>query len=465
MKIIPLINEFTNNFNEIFNKNLNPLNLESKIRDAGDMFTLKLYESFLNYIDDKFKHSKERKLIYNIKETRKRTLITSVGYIAINSTSYVNKTTKERFVLLREILHLKPYQRLTNEAEYQLIKYAMDENMSQAARHALRNTVISRSTVSKKIKVLDGTIQENITRTNNQPDILYIEMDEIHANLQRDGNKICPCAIVHEGYEEDFVKRKKLKNIHYFASSKLTYEKLWEVIFDYVDKKYDINKFKIIFVSGDGAPGIRNYTNCFPNAKFVLDPFHYIKKHLKYIFKQDIELRHIADNYIRNNLIDDFKILVACQIEKYPEQEKYMKEHMNYIINNLDGIKNQNHPDYKCHCSMEGHVNQAFARYITSSPYGFSEQGLENKLKLLVYHANKVELTIEDYYNLKYGNNSYENINIKINKLTKIKYDQKLSSNYSSEYKINTSLPVLDTPKENNKLKELTNIRQEVYII
>ena len=465
MKIIPLINEFTNTFNEIFQKNLNPLNLESKIRDAGDMFTLKLYESFLNYIDDKFKHSKERKLIYNIKETRKRTLITSVGYITINSTSYTNKTTKERFVLLREILHLKPYQRLTNEAEYQLIKYAMDENMSQAARHALRNTVISRSTVSKKIKVLDGTIQENITRTNNQPDILYIEMDEIHANLQHGGNKICPCAIVHEGYEEDFVKRKKLKNIHYFASSKLTYEELWEVIFDYVDKKYDINKFKIIFVSGDGAPGIKNYTNCFPDAKFVLDPFHYIKKHLKYIFKQDIELRHIADNYIRNNLLDDFKILVACQIEKYPEQEKYMKEHMNYIINNLDGIKNQSHPDYKCHCSMEGHINQAFARYITSSPYGFSEQGLENKLKLLVYHANKVELTIEDYYNLKYGNNSYENINIKINKLTKIKYDQNLSSNHRLEYKINTSLPVLDTPKDNNKLKELTRIRQEVYII
>ena len=465
MKIIPLINEFTNTFNEIFQKNLNPLNLESKIRDAGDMFTLKLYESFLNYIDDKFKHSKERKLIYNIKETRKRTLITSVGYITINSTSYINKITKERFVLLREILHLKPYQRLTNEAEYQLIKYAMDENMSQAARHALRNTIISRSTVSKKIKVLDGTIEENITRTNNQPDILYIEMDEIHANLQHNGNKICPCAIVHEGYEEDFVKRKKLKNIHYFASSKLTYEELWEVIFDYIDKKYDINKFKIIFVSGDGAPGIKNYTNCFPDAKFVLDPYHYIKKHLKYISKQDTELRHMADNYIRNNLIDDFKILVEYQIEKYPEQEKYMKEHMNYIINNLDGIKNQNHPDYKCHCSMEGHVNQAFARYITSSPYGFSEQGLENKLKLLVYHANKVELTIEDYYNLKYGNNSYEDINIKINKLTKIKYDQKLSSNYRSEYKINTSLSVLDTPKENNKLKELTNIRQEVYII
>lgn len=465
MKIIPLINEITNTFNETFKNNLTPLNLESKIRDVGDTFTLKLYESFLNYFDENFKKSKERKKEFNIKETRQRTLITSVGLITINSTAYINKVTKKRYVPLRDILHLKSYQRLTNEAEYQLIKYAMEENMSQAARHALRNTQISRSTVSKKIKVLDGSIDEVITKSTCQPDILYIEMDEIHANLQNGGNRICPCAIVHEGYEEDFVKRKKLKNIRYFASSKLTYEQLWEVIFDYVDKKYDIDKFKKIFVSGDGATGIKNYTNCFPNAKFVLDSFHYIKKHLKYIFKDDITLRNIADDYIRNDLLDDFKTLVNYQIEKYPEQEKYMKEHMNYIINNLDGIKNQLDEDYKVHCSMEGHVNQAFARYITSSPYGFSEQGLENKLKLLVYHANKHELTIEDYYSLKYGNNSYEEINIKIKKLCNIKYDQRLSSNHSLEYKINTSLPILDYISENNRLKQLTSIRQEIYVI
>lgn len=465
MKIIPLINEITNSFNEIFKNNLNPLNLESKIRDVGDLFTLRLYESFLNYFDDKFKKKKERKSKYNIKETRKRTLITSVGLITINSTSYIDKETKEYYVPLRDILHLKPYQRLTNEAEYQLIKYAIDENMSQSAKHALRNTQISRSTVSKKIKVLDGSINETIIRCTHQPDILYIEMDEIHANLQKGGNKICPCAIVHEGYEENFVKRKKLKNIRYFASSKLTYEELWEVIFDYVNKKYDIDKFKVIFVSGDGAPGIKNYTNCFPNAKFVLDPFHYIKKHLKYIFKNDIDLRNIADDYIRNDLINDFKLLVKSQIDKYPEQEKYMKEHMNYIINNSDGIKNQKNEDYKVHCSMEGHVNQAFARYITSSPYGFSEQGLENKLKLLVYHANKHELTIEDYYNLKYGKNNYDEINVNVKKICNIKYDQKLTSNHSLEYKINTNLPILDTASENNRLKELTSIRQEIYVI
>ena len=465
MKIIPLINEIANSFNEIFKVNLNPLNLESKIRDVGDLFTLRLYETFLNYFDEQFKNKKERKEEYNIKETRERTLITSIGVIKVNSTSYKNKNTKEYYVPLRDILHLKPYQKLTNEAEYQLVKYAMNENMSQSARHALRNTVVSRSTVSKKIKVLDGSINEVIAKSTNQPDILYIEMDEIHANLQKGGNKICPCAIVHEGYEENFTKRKKLKNVHYFASSKLTYEELWEVIFDYVNQKYDMGKFKVIFISGDGAPGIKSYTNCFPNAKFVLDPFHYLRKHLKYIFKNDIELRNIADDYIRNDLIDDFKLLVESQIKNYPEQEKYMKENMNYIINNLEGIKNQKDDNYKVHCSMEGHVNQAFAKYITSSPYGFSEQGLENKLKLLVYHANKHELTIEDYYNLKYGNNNYEEININVRKLCNIKFDQKLTTNHSLEYKINTSLPILDTAKENNRLKELVSIRQEIYVI
>ena len=142
-----------------------------------------------------------------------------------------------------------------------------------------------------------------------------------------------------------------------------------------------------------------------------------------------------------------------------------MIEHMNYIIKNIEGIKNQNNPLYKCHCSMEGHINQGFARYITSSPYGFSERGLENKLKLLVYHANKIDLTIEDYYNLKYGSNEYQEINLRIKNITNIKYDQRLSSNHSQEYKINTKLPILDSPAENNRLKELTSIRQEIYII
>src|SRR5574344_2751478 len=170
MNIILIFNEILNDFNIIFNKNLNSFTLESKIRECGDLFTVKLYEQFLNFFDMQFKKNKDRKLKYNIKQTRERTLITSIGVITFNYTSYIDKETGKYFIPIREILYLKPYQRLTNEAEYQLIKYAMSENMSQAAKHALRNIVVSRSTVSKKIAKLDGSIDEIITKSTNEPE-------------------------------------------------------------------------------------------------------------------------------------------------------------------------------------------------------------------------------------------------------------------------------------------------------
>ena len=81
-----------------------------------------------------------------------------------------------------------------------------------------------------------------------------------------------------------------------------------------------------------------------------------------------------------------------------------------------------------------------------------------------MYHANRVDLTIEDYYSLKYGTYSYENINIKIKNLCNIKYDQKLSSNHSLEYKINTPIPILDNHSDNNKLSELLSNRGIKFI-
>ena len=91
MNIILIFNEILNDFNKILKNNLNPFTLESKIRECGDLFTIKLYEDFLNYFDKQFKNNIDRKLKYNIKQTRKRTLITSIGVITFNYTSYIDK--------------------------------------------------------------------------------------------------------------------------------------------------------------------------------------------------------------------------------------------------------------------------------------------------------------------------------------------------------------------------------------
>lgn len=49
--------------------------------------------------------------------------------------------------------------------------------------------------------------------------------------------------------------------------------------------------------------------------------------------------------------------------------------------------------------------------------------------------------------------------------MVNIKYDQKLISTLPLEYKINTSLPLFDNPKENNKLKELLSFRDIKFIL
>ena len=48
----------------------------------------------------------------------------------------LDRQTKKEFCYIRDVLGLKPYQRMTDTAEYKLIKYAMEDNMASAGRRA-----------------------------------------------------------------------------------------------------------------------------------------------------------------------------------------------------------------------------------------------------------------------------------------------------------------------------------------
>ena len=111
-------------------------------------------------------------------------------------------------------------------------------------------------------------------------------------------------------------------------------------------------------------------------------------------------------------MIDEFKILVKSQCKLYPEQKDEMIKQQNYLLNHLDGIINQRHPDYKCPCSMEGHISNKYAKFITSRPHAYSENGLENITQLLTMKANNVKLTEEIYYKFKTGESVYKKLNL-----------------------------------------------------
>ena len=418
MNIITLFNSFVNHLNEILENNLLFHELEYKISNSTNNLNLNIIKDILEYLDLNYKKSKERKDNYYVQQTRQRTLITSLGIITFNKTYYKSKIKingkYKYFSYIEDYLGIDKWSKMSLCAEVKLINNALDNGYSWSAKNTIPNYITTRQTISQKIKNINyDLIDKNYKK--DTPDTIYIEADEVHANLQskppNKKNKIVPVILIHEGHKEDFVKKKELKNTHYIASSILKTDKLWEETYKYLDSVYDLNKIKNIFISSDGGAWITNYDIAFPNAIFVLDKFHY-RKSLNYIFKREAPITEIADEYLRNKMIDEFKLLVKLQCDKYPDQKKYIIKQQNYLINHIDGIINQKHPLYKCPCSMDGHISNKYAKFITSRPHAYSKDGLENIVQLLTMKANNIQLTEKIYYKFKTGKSYYKELNL-----------------------------------------------------
>ena len=449
MNIISLFNSFVNHLSKILENNLFLHELEHNISDSTYSLNLDILKQILEYLDLEYKNSKQRKDLYYVQQTRPRTLITSLGLITFNKTYYKSKNKingkYQYYSYLEDYLGIDKWAKLSLSCETNLINNAIDNGCSWASKNTIPNYIISRQTISQKIKNINYNYIDT-PQKRKTPKILYIEADEIHANLQsrkkEKKNKIVPVILTHEGHKEDFVKKKELKNTHYIASSILKTDMLWEETYKYLDTVYDLNKVDKIFLSSDGGPWIKGYDIAFPNIIFVLDKFHY-RKALNYIFKKEPVITQIADSYLRNRMIDEFKLLVKVQCQLYPNQKSKMLEKQNYLINHIDGIINQNHPDYKCPCSMEGHISNKYAKFMTSRPHSYSLDGLENSVQLLTMKANNINLTEEIYSKFKTGESTYKKLNLeKFISCFKNQAKQAIKDNnlkYNLRYKIDNS--------------------------
>ena len=463
MNMLSLFNSFVNHFNHFLTERISFHDLEDKISTSTTELNLDILKDILEALDLNYKHSNERKKHYYVHATRERTLITSLGIIIFNKTYYRSKDKVNGkytfFSYLEDYLGLDKWAKMTLKATTNLINNALDNGMTWAAVNTIPGYITSRQTISVKVKNINYNLNEVVKREKETPEIIYIEADEVHANLQSKSkgkkNRIVPVILTHEGHKEAFVNKKELKNTHYLASSILKTEKLWNETYKYLDKRYDLDKVKYLFISGDGASWIKQYSEAFPNAIYVLDKFHY-RKALNYIFKRASINTDLADHYLRNKMINEFKILVKHQIGNFPHQKDRMIKSMNYLINNIHGIINQRHPMYLCPASMEGHISNKYAKFITSRPHAYSEDGLENIVQLLTMKANNISLTEELYHQFKYGNNTYKKLNL-----------EKYISNFKiqAKYKINDTHKYLNSyPINNQSFRLEDNYRLDFFL-
>ena len=283
MNVISLFQSLVNHLSNILENNLFLHELDHNISNSNNELNLDILKQILEYLE--YKNSKERKSLYYVQQTRERTLITSLGLLTFNKTYYKSKKIingkYKYYSYLEDYLGIAKWAKMTLASEVILINNTLDSGYSWSANNSIPNYITARQTISSKIQSINYNYVENISKKDT-PEVIYIEDDEVHANLQsRDKgtkNRILSVILTHEGHKEVFFKKKKLKEQHYIASSILKTDKVWNEAYKYLDTKYDLDKEPLI--------------------------------------------TSIADSYLRNKMIDESKLLINVQIEKYQSKRK-----------------------------------------------------------------------------------------------------------------------------------------------
>ena len=335
------------------------------------------------------------------------TLLTSLGSVRYHKTLFKNKVTGEYEYLLDRIMGLEKHARLTEDAEAQLLKEAVQTSYRRGGESAsISGDAVSKETVMNKIHALHFPKAEP-QKEKKTLKYLYIDADEDHVSLQYINEKgdikkprtntIMPKLIyVYEGITNENGRNELINKRHFggvYEGGK-EIEQLWKEVWDYIEASYDINAIKKVYINGDGAAWIKSGQKVIPKGKFVLDRFHMHK----YIIGATSHLKDSVED-ARSELYRAVYKKQKKDAEKVFEKilgvtegegkQKTVEAAKTYILENWAGImqwvKDKNK---EIECSAEGHVSHILADRMSSRPLGWSKTGADKMSRLRIYERN-----------------------------------------------------------------------------
>ena len=398
------------------------------LRKVFDEAGRKNIVGILETVDKILFENQRRKLEYETKDLRKRTIITEYGNIEYTRRYYRNKQTKEYVYLADEKLGIEKNERITKDVESKIIEFAHDMSYSKAGKKVVNEEIISPTTVMKKLRKEELKVE--VSEEKKQIKRLYIEADEDHVSER--GNKIGMPKLVyiHEGNQR-IGKRNILKNIHYIGCLGKRSEELWIEVAEYIDKKYDVDKIERVYIGGDGAKWIKEGLNWIKNSKFVLDRFHL----LKYVNQATVEYPEYRSKIWYNlNIYDPvsieniFKEILEKTIDEKRREKVYIS--YKYIMNQWEGIEiYETEGENLKGCSAEGHISHVYADRMSSRPRTWSDDGIDKMSRLRTFKSN--------------GGNIYKELLKRKKENTKLKkYDKIIERNIKKGICIKTGIKI-----------------------
>ncbi|APE74112.1 Mbov_0401 family ICE element transposase-like protein [Spiroplasma citri] len=396
------INNIINGEN-FFNKTYEDLNryavgeIAYRLENIDDF----IFQNYKN--DDKFKH-------YRVKEIRTKTLITLKGKITFRRRRYykINPITeKEEYIfILDKFLGIKKWQRLGNDVKERILLFLSDDKKYRDILDALEQAKISLMTISNTIKNTTTNDKYYINNTNikiNVPHTLYIQVDGTFLKIEYDRKRIKKHTLlstVHTGYDQEKSTEKRhiianklgvyeIDNIPIYISKKTKLTRFVVKLILLIISNYNIQDDTEIMILGDGANWIKgvkkDIANRFPNNKvhYTIDKFHLVKRfkdllpHRRIIKENKETFKQVVDYFYNGKYYE----LLQCLKESksfIPSSKKFLRETINLIKNNEEGIKNQTLWN-NIGCHMEGDVSH-YGKGAFSKKGIYSEKTVRNKL-------------------------------------------------------------------------------------
>lgn len=371
--------------------------IESQMIEFGNQVTQFLVEYAENII---FK-LKERKEKFESLEKDNRTIISIFGEINFERRYYQDKETKERIYLLDQFLKLEKRERMLPNVKERLIEEARETSYRRAGEKASYGTEISKQTVKNEISKIDFKAKIMEEKENKKKvKKLYIIADEDHVHLQKGGIEEPRLIIVYDSIIAKG-KRIELRNKKHFGgiySKKI--DDLWEEVITYIENNYDTEYLEKVYISGDGANWIKTGLEWIIKSIYVLDEFH-MKKAVNGIVgritktnkgEKEKEKKDLRTALRRLNFVKFKEICYEILAEEMEMTTRKRKEDlMNYILNNVEGIKNLYRSKKELHgCSAEGHISHIYSDRMSSRPMGWSTTNIDNMSKLRISKEDNI---------------------------------------------------------------------------
>ena len=340
------------------------------------------------------------------------TRTTSLGDVTYKRTLFKNKESGESCYLLDQLMGIEKHTRITEDAVARILEEASESSYRKGgAKASVIGADITKETVMNKIHSLRFPALE-VPDKKVVAEKLFIDADEDHVALQylsekgdikkNKSNTAMPYIVyVYEGIDVELGGKPKLVNPKYFGGlyeGSSGIKQLWNEVNAYIEKAYDTDSIKKIYINGDGAAWIKSGTKYVSRSKFRLDKYHMHK----YIITATAHLGDSADDarselyraiHKKKKAMAETTFNKILNVTEAETKRKAVEQSRDYILGNWAGIVRSMTGEDKCiGCSAEGHVSHVFSDRMSSRPLGWCLTGVDKMARLRIYRQNNCSI-------------------------------------------------------------------------